>query len=63
MIGIEIRAESRFRIPLLKIPRKKTFVTGGEYTLSVRIKNFSTENFRGGNFLVLVRWPNKLTVK
>jgi len=63
MIAVQIKAESFFKIPLLGVPRKKIFVTGGEYTLSARIKNFSTEDFHGGNFLVLVRWPNKLTVK
>jgi len=63
VIGIEIKAESSFKMPILRIPRRKTFVTGGEYKLSARIKNFDPEDFHGGTFLVLVRWPNKLTVR
>jgi len=62
MINIEIRAESSFKVPVLSISKKRTFVTVGEYTLSARIKNCSTENFLGGNFLVIIKWPNGLVV-
>jgi len=62
MIGIEIVAESCFKVPYLRIPQKSTFINGEKYKLSAKIKNMGTKNFPGGNFQVIIQWSIGLSV-
>lgn len=62
MIGIEIVAESCFKVPYLRIPKKHTFINGEKYKLSAKIKNMATTNFPGGNFHIVIQWSNGLIV-
>lgn len=57
LIHIEIKTESLFEIPYLKISMKNNYITGGKYRLSAQIKNMGTDSFSGGQFHVIVRWP------
>jgi len=62
MIGIEIVAESCFKVPYLRIPMKDTFINGEKYKLRAKIRNMGTKNFPGGRFQVLIRWSSGLAV-
>ena len=62
MIGIELGAESLFRIPYLTIPIRRTFVTGEKFRVSATIKNLSEQQFLGGVLKVIIKWPNGLLV-
>lgn len=62
MIGIEIVAESCFKVPYLRIHKKDTFINGEKYKLSAKIKNMGTGNFPGGKFQVIIQWSNGLSV-
>jgi len=61
-IAIEIIAKSCFKIPYLKIPKERIFITGEKYNLSAKIKNRGANTFPGGNFQIIIQWPNGLVV-
>lgn len=62
MIGITIITKSCFKVPYLHIAKKQTFITGEKYELSAKIENMGTTTFPGGDFQVIIQWPNGLAV-
>jgi len=61
-IAMEILADSCFKVPILKISKKNTFVTGEKYDLRIKIKNLDAAQFPGGVFDVRIIWANQMKV-
>jgi hypothetical protein len=61
-IAVEILADSCFKVPILKISKKNTFVTGEKYDLRIKIRNLDIVQFPGGVFDVRIIWANQMEV-